>query len=1526
MAEIKNTFLKSKMNKDLDERLLPNGEYRDAQNIAISKSEDSNVGAAENIQGTELIFNGNVGEIIGVDVLSGNRLLIVGQYADEVNSRIYLFLTDNTDPRPGYSSTSQNAIIRYDIDDGSIYLYAAGPFLNFSTGYQIRSVSLIEDLLFWTDNRNQPRVININNPDAVLWTNFVSIAGLPYTTEDHITVCKYNPYKAIEVWKDNAGVIETTMSDAVSPVTPIIGQVELVANLTASSPQVISIDQTTFTPGISTAVAAANNMNVWTSDGQILPEDDVVVISAPAVNQLEVQKRNGDNIVFRFNAVNDGQLFFGYANPNFVNTGAPDYLPNYAGNQDFLTDKFVRFSYRFKFVDGEFSLMAPFTQSMFIPKQFGYFLENQEASDEERAYESTVVSFMENQVNRVLLQIPMPEEMDGTQINANELLEKLKVEEIEILYKESDGLAVSVVDRITVDDLNTAGAVDVYEYDYQATEPFKVLPEDQTTRVYDKVPVKALGQEIISNRVVYSNFQNKHTPPAALDYNVGISAKIPYDEPNSNYSYSAYPNHNVKQNRYYQVGVVLSDRYGRTSTVLLSNNQGFVAAASPNPEFGADTIYVPYQNEYDTQNFNNIVDWPGNSLKVYFNSIIDSAKDEASGTPGLYNGDPTDPRYNPLGWYTYKIVVKQKQQEYYNVYLPGILTGEPADSSASSTDQEYYTSTLTLFNDNINKVPRDLKEVGPDQTSFRSSVQLYGKVSPELPIAPETVAIVNPNYNTQYLSSIVSDTVTQIARQTEMYPEQYVSGWQAFDDVYETKNNPYLARVATQKLIGSAGDSTPPAAGYPFFLSVYETKPVESRLELFWETSTSGKIKDLNAAIQTTVASVPDDLEDFTVDFVEDRNYTFPAQPYSNGQGPIITDDFFVEDALGGSISSSSIVMTVVDGNGTDVTSLFTLVETAAGALTPNGNTHAYDSYTLQISSYFVFLADSTIRTFTFDFVATNDTSGDTGPVIQKTIQLGNAAPQFNPPGGGYRLFPYNSFGLGNPTYDGVNGTADPGGTNVLQLRYDIISQTQYGDDVNIFQIDQFTGEITQTPQSVMSGPYNLQVSITDAEGVVGSLTTIIDLQFDFGESSVTCTFIDSGEGINLLKGSDAGMVIWSNKSTGITVPGYNLLRPVAPQNYNVGLWNQIPDPQNPVNVNNVSTGYGPVGAGFNYNVKALDLSDGPSWCNLDAIKRGLYKGCMYITVQIVQTIEPSAAVNNFIPDLLNISANVWIQRRDGSFPIPGAWADAVDKNGDVIGPGTTMGGIWKVNYPVNNQNDYALNQGSLDDISEGAGYPQPYVQHTMVGQMDKPQTNNSQPLTVVCTRTFAFDGNNPARQGDYRVMVDQIQGSQTEAPNPTVTDSNNGIYNNDNISCSITYGDFYYPYGITNIGWQYSVMETSQSSVEAAENYTGTQWENVFAREPFFRYVTQFYTDPTLTTPWTPNQSGTNQWHAYKARPTGGLAGTPGNPAGNDGAAVTLGNFNNAGQTGNAQTNRIWLTRFNNTGSRIGDAYPKSI
>ena len=55
MPEFIHNFTKGKMNKDLDERLVPNGEYRDALNLDLANSDASDVGALQNIQGnTEL--------------------------------------------------------------------------------------------------------------------------------------------------------------------------------------------------------------------------------------------------------------------------------------------------------------------------------------------------------------------------------------------------------------------------------------------------------------------------------------------------------------------------------------------------------------------------------------------------------------------------------------------------------------------------------------------------------------------------------------------------------------------------------------------------------------------------------------------------------------------------------------------------------------------------------------------------------------------------------------------------------------------------------------------------------------------------------------------------------------------------------------------------------------------------------------------------------------------------------------------------------------------------------------------------------------------------------------------------------------------------------------------------------------------------------------------------------------------------------------------------------------------------------
>ena len=93
MAEVKNDFLKSKMNKDLDDRLVPKGEYRHAQNISVAKSEGSDVGAIENILGNisiaDFLTETGADEKFNVE--------IIGHFMDVKNDRIIVFMTNYVD-------------------------------------------------------------------------------------------------------------------------------------------------------------------------------------------------------------------------------------------------------------------------------------------------------------------------------------------------------------------------------------------------------------------------------------------------------------------------------------------------------------------------------------------------------------------------------------------------------------------------------------------------------------------------------------------------------------------------------------------------------------------------------------------------------------------------------------------------------------------------------------------------------------------------------------------------------------------------------------------------------------------------------------------------------------------------------------------------------------------------------------------------------------------------------------------------------------------------------------------------------------------------------------------------------------------------------------------------------------------------------------------------------------------------------------------------------------------------------------
>ena len=127
---------------------------------------------------------------------------------------------------------------------------------------------------------------------------------------------------------------------------------------------------------------------------------------------------------------------------------------------------------------------------------------------------------MENNTNNVELLIPMPD--TGNNINST-----YKIKSIDILYKESNSLAIKVLDSVDYNTIKQAFPdTNIYIYSYQSQKPYKTLAEDQITRVYDKIPTRALAQEISGNRVIYGNFYTTYTPPNAINYNVSVLPKI----------------------------------------------------------------------------------------------------------------------------------------------------------------------------------------------------------------------------------------------------------------------------------------------------------------------------------------------------------------------------------------------------------------------------------------------------------------------------------------------------------------------------------------------------------------------------------------------------------------------------------------------------------------------------------------------------------------------------------------------------------------------------------------------------------------------------------------------------------------------------------------------------------------------------------------------------------------------------------------------------------------------------------------
>jgi hypothetical protein len=695
MPEIKNTFTQGKMNKDLDERLVPSGQYRDAMNIEVSTSDEAGVGTVQNLRGNEKVeayiytdpLSGIVENVSSYhpsglalvnDQLFPELGICVGSVKDDKTDSLYWYIhnpwvnfkyEDGNLITPSIGKPYKDMILQYkqdiitpvfvdlwgivhepDLFSGpsntvsltsaehvSVGMVASGvavdatnqEIINSYTGLTVKSVtgndvefdrtvdvaatfttyfiftkpkvlnfkkkiitglSIIDDMLFWTDNSSEPKKINIprsiEGTDSIgnTHTNLINTSQDIVTPikEEHITVIRKAPKHPPVLELDDgrrSGTIHGTASfdfggtsvddDIVLDLYPPSGYASgnaPIFNLDIGD-ELIMAGHQNFTAVIplssydvrvvitSIIQNAGGNFNFAQFGCKILESKP----TTPIGGTCSIGNHTDEASCIAAGGVWTNQTF------------TVDLFDETSADSSRLFEfKFPRFAYRYKYEDGEYSTISPYSEIAFLPGPFDYHPRK---------------GFNIGMKNRL------------STINVKEFVTEdipKDVVEIDILYKESVSPNIYVVDTIKPkdaaylqDDLgnttNEWNYVNTDEnnnnifrngkYEIKSETIYAALPSNQSLRLWDNVPRFALAQEISANRIIYGNYlqnfdmKDSGGKPYKASFNIATRGY------NDEALIANVPVKSLKSIREYQLGVVYSDKYGR-ETPVLTNNTG----------------------------------------------------------------------------------------------------------------------------------------------------------------------------------------------------------------------------------------------------------------------------------------------------------------------------------------------------------------------------------------------------------------------------------------------------------------------------------------------------------------------------------------------------------------------------------------------------------------------------------------------------------------------------------------------------------------------------------------------------------------------------------------------------------------------------------------------------------------------------------------------------------------------------------------------------------------------------------------
>ncbi len=565
MPELIHSFIKGKMNKDLDERLVPNGEYRDALNLEVTTSDGSDVGSLQTLHGNSQRINRTYNSTTqthqtwadsGLPFIQ-DTAVCVGVKKDPTTEKIYWFISDTTE--------QVSAIAEYDQVNDVVYpiIVDKNNILNFSENFLITGINILEGFLFWTDNQYEPKKIEISKfkSGSTDFDTHTQVHGADFT-EEYITVIKKYPLASPTIYKKSSlrdGLLETATGYEFSAI-----------DVETDEPEDLDF-------GTEITLTFTDAVSYVPGDFLLLREQDKPYDYFKESNQVRLKV---EQVVNTFTFLCSIQKI-----GEDVITGFVSWDVILEQDDPMFEFKFPRFAFRYKYDDNQFSSFSPFSQIAFIPgKQFEY--------SGSEGYNLAMTNNVRVLEIRDFVPNNIPEDVVA----------------IDILYKDTSSTNVYRVDTIEKNAPNIPGKSynqwnDVSYYEPGDTQLgsgrlkieteliSSLLPSNQLIRPYDNVPKKALAQEIIGNRLKYGNYTQNFNmvDVGGQDVLPSFEFSIVHDS-TKNETLVPDPDNpgefinetpdpiagvaveSLKSMRTYQMGVVYLDKYGRQSPVFTDDS------------------------------------------------------------------------------------------------------------------------------------------------------------------------------------------------------------------------------------------------------------------------------------------------------------------------------------------------------------------------------------------------------------------------------------------------------------------------------------------------------------------------------------------------------------------------------------------------------------------------------------------------------------------------------------------------------------------------------------------------------------------------------------------------------------------------------------------------------------------------------------------------------------------------------------------------------------------------------------------